>query len=184
VVVAAVPGFILLFTRIHRYYARTGRDLGLGRVPAPPRPGPVTVVVPVAGVSRLAQEAISHALSISGRVIAVTVVLENGGDAEGRAGQLQRLWASWDPGVPLRVLHTDYASVAEPIAAFVRELRRRDRGDVVVLIPVVQPDRLRYQLLHNHLDLVLSAALRTCPGVITARVLVPLHAGHAAGSSA
>jgi amino acid transporter len=184
VVVAAVPGFIVLFSRIHRYYAQAGDSLGLGQIPAPPKERPVTVVVPLAGVSRLAQEAVSHALSICKDVIAVTVVLESGEESAGGAAQLQRLWASWHPGVPLQVLPTDYASVAQPITAFVRELRRRRDGDVIVLIPVALPDRLRYELLHNHLDLVLSAALRTCPGVITARVLVPLHPGGAAGPPA
>jgi hypothetical protein len=42
------------------------------------------------------------------------------------------------PGVPLRVLHTEYA----------------------------HPDRLRYESLHNHFDLVLTAALRARPDVV------------------
>jgi hypothetical protein len=43
-----------------------------------------------------------------------------------------------------------------------------------VLIPMIIPPRLRYQLLHNHLDLVLSAGLRSRPDVIVARVSMPL----------
>ena len=56
--------------------------------------------------------------------------------------------------MPLRVLRTEYASVARPIAAFV--------------------DRLRYRFLHNHVDLVLTRALRYRPDVV-ARVPVRVH---------
>jgi len=44
-----------------------------------------------------------------------------------------------------------------------------------VLIPVVLPDRLRYSFLHNHLDLVLTSALRTRADVVVARVPMPMH---------
>jgi hypothetical protein len=52
------------------------------------------VVVPVAGVSRLAQRAISGALSISDNVIAVAVVTGDDSPAAGRDGELQEQWAS------------------------------------------------------------------------------------------
>jgi hypothetical protein len=46
---------------------------------------------------------------------------------------------------------------------------------VVVLTPVALPDRLRYEFLHNHFDLVLTAALRARPHVVSARIPIPLH---------
>ena len=45
---------------------------------------------------------------------------------------------------------------------------------IVVLIPVIRPDKLRYRLLHNQLDIVLTPALRSREDVIVARVSVPL----------
>jgi hypothetical protein len=62
----------------------------------------------------------------------------------------------------------------EPIISFIDELRAHDDRQIVVLIPVVIPDRMRYRLLHNQIDLVLSAALRTRPDVVVARVQLPL----------
>lgn len=88
---------------------------------------------------------------------------------------LQEEWALWSPGPPLEVLRTEYASVAGPILAFIDQLRERHTDQIVVLIPVTVPDRLRYRLLHNHLDLVLTAALRHRPDVVTARAPLPLH---------
>jgi hypothetical protein len=76
--------------------------------------------------------------------------------------------------VPLHVLNTEYASVAEPLVAFIDRLCQQHDKQIVVLIPVVPPDRLRYEFLHNHYDLVLSAALRGHPNVVCARVSIPL----------
>jgi hypothetical protein len=46
----------------------------------------------------------------------------------------------------------------------------------VVLIPVVVPEHLRYRILQNQIDLVLTAALRTRTDVVVARVRMPLRA--------
>jgi amino acid transporter len=175
VVVIAVPGFIFLFTRIHRYYRRVGLELGLGEIPGKPQARPTVVIVPVTGVSRLAQYVIGEALSISEHVIAVSVVLEDADGSTGRGRELEQQWAHWDPGVPLRVLNTEYASVAEPLVAFIDQHRGQHDKQIVVLIPVVFPDRLRYEFLHNHYDLVLTAALRDRPDVVCARIGMPLH---------
>jgi len=83
---------------------------------------------------------------------------------------LSKAWEDRDPGVPLRVLHTEYASVVEPIVAFVDDLRSQRDEQIVVLIPVTVPRRARYRLLHNQIDLVLSAALRSRDDVVVARV--------------
>jgi hypothetical protein len=98
------------------------------------------------------------------------VVHDDTGQDTGRAQELRRRWDTWDPGVPLRVLHTEYASVAGPVVAFVQSLQPQHHHRIVVLIPVAMPGKLRYRLLHNQLDLVLSRALRGRPDVIVARV--------------
>jgi len=174
VVVVAVPAFVLLFVRIHSYYRRAASDLGIGSAQEKPEARQSLVIVPVTAVSRLTVHAISEGLSLSREVVAVTVVLDDGGEGEARAQLLEQDWATWDPGVPLQVLHTDYASIVAPIVSFIDELRAHDDRQIVVLIPVVIPDRVRYRLLHNQIDLVLSAALRTRPDVVVARVRSPL----------
>ncbi len=133
------------------------------------------VFAPVAGVSQLAQRAISEALSISDKVIAVTVVSGDADPDTSRDRELQEQWNRWNPGPPLLVLHTEYASVAGPILAFLDQLREQRTEQIVVLIPVAVPDRLRGTFLHDHLDLVLTAALGDRHDIVTARVPVPLH---------
>jgi amino acid transporter len=174
VIVLAIPALIVLFTRIHRYYQRAARALGRGTIPGPPQVKPVIVVVPVTGVSRLTQHAISEALSISRHVIAVTVAAADPDERTAQAPALRSEWARWNPGVPLRVLDTQYASIAGPVVAFIDELRQDRDEQILVLIPVVRPDRLRHRLLHNHLDVVLTTALRTRTDLVVARVGMPL----------
>ena len=174
VVVLAVPTFIFLFLRVHAYYDTLGQELGLGQVP--PKPSArhaAVVVVPVTGVSRLTKRVLDEALSICHHVIAVSVVIDDD-TADDRVRRLEEQWAQWDPGVPLRVLKTEYASVVEPVVHFIAELRSDPSRQVVVLIPVVIPSRIRYRVLHNQLDLVLSAALRSYPDIVVARVALPL----------
>ncbi|HXQ89931.1 MAG TPA: APC family permease [Acidimicrobiales bacterium] len=172
VVVVAVPLFMFLFRRISHYYARVAATLGFGVVPARPQAKPTFVIVPITTVSRLAAHALSEALSIGDEVLAVTVVI--GDEHEEQAAACQREWAAWDPGVPLRVLRTQYASAVEPIVALIDEERATRQEQIVVLIPVVVPTRVRYRLLHNHIDAVLSAALRTRTDVVVARVPMAL----------
>ena len=161
VVVVAVPTFVFLFTRIHAYYKRAGIELGVGIVPERPLRKPTLVIVPVISVSRLTRHAICEALSLGQEAMAVSVAIDPGDDGQSAADALEQEWAQWDPGVPLRILHTEYSSVVGPIIALIDELRERNDKQIVVLIPVVIPNRLRYRILHNQIDHVLSAALRT-----------------------
>jgi amino acid transporter len=174
VVVVAVPVFILLFLRVHSYYERTAGNLGVGAIPERPHPRSTLVVVPIAALSRLASHALSEALSISPNVVAVHVVLEANEEGSDASADLEKRWDAWDPGVPLKILRTEFASVVDPICAFIDELRERHQEQILVLIPVSVPSHIRFQFLHNHLDLVLGSAPRRRRDVIVARVPMPL----------
>ena len=175
VVVIAIPAFIVLFLRIHAYYDRAAKELRFDEDPGRPEPKRTIVVVPVNRISRLTEHALSEAESLGQEVIAVTVVLEGGDEGAAYAQHFFDGWDRWNCGIPLRILHTEYASVVQPIVAFIDELRaERPDDQLVVLIPVVRPEKLRYRILHNQIDLVLSSALRGRDDVVVARVTVPL----------
>ncbi len=174
VVVVAIPTFIFLFTRIRAYYRRVAEALGLDKVPPKPTGKRTKVIVPVTTVSRLTRYALSEALSLSPDVTAVRVVLEEGDQGDEDARRMREEWSQWDPGVPLVVLRTEYASVVEPIVRYIDAVCAVASEQVVVLIPVIVPSKLRYSFLHNHLDVVLSNALRERPYVVSARVSMPL----------
>ena len=100
-----------------------------------------------------------------------------------RARTLEEDWVRWGPGVPLRVLRTEYASVVRPVVAFIDDLRQREEEQIMVLISMAVPEKTRYLFLHNHLDTVLERALRARTDVVIARVQVPLHVEHDEGRS-
>jgi amino acid transporter len=174
VVVIAVPLFIVLFQRVHLYYQRVGNILELGQIQPRPAGKRTQVIVPVTAVSRLTERALDEALSLGQEIVAVYVLLGGADDAEKEECELEREWTQWDPGVPLKVLRTEYSSVVEPLVAFIDGERQRHRDQIVVLIPVVVPDRLRYRILHNQIDLVLSQALKSRTDLVVARAKMAL----------
>ena len=74
---------------------------------------------------------------------------------ERRRRALEREWEAWDPGVPLRVLRTEYASVVEPMSPSSTRARPRATGDRRA--DPGGPRPARYRVLHNHVDRVLTA---------------------------
>lgn len=162
----AVPLLILGFHWVERYYRRVAKVIGLGELPAPPEPSRILVLVLVNNMSVLTTEVVSDALSLGHEVRALTVGFT---DQEGPVRELKRQWDSWAPDVPLVVLRSQYLSVSRPILRYLATKEVKSWPRVLVLIPVVRPRRWAQRLLHNQLDLVLSAALRRDPKVVVAR---------------
>ena len=185
VVVVVVAGLLVLFRRIQRYYRRVAVRIGLDTVPPAPHARPSKVIVPITNVSLLSATALSEAMSLSHDVLAVTVVLvgEGGPDQEDDpADAVRRGWARWNPGVPLKVLRTEYASVVEPIVELIDHERAEHDAQIVVLIPYAVPHRLWHRILHNHLDFVLSNALRSRTDLVVARVPIAIDGADAPGA--
>jgi amino acid transporter len=174
IVVITVPLFVLLFLRIRAYYRRAALELGIGSLPEKPAAKQTLVIVPVSNISELTRFAISEALSLSSDVIAISVATGQADGEPGYSEELQREWSQWNPGPPLEMLHTEFSSIVDPIVAFIDQERAKGDQQIVVLIPIVIPGHWRYRLLHNQIDLVLSAALRKRADVVVARVQMPL----------
>jgi len=174
IVVITVPLFVLLFLRIRAYYRRAAVELGVGSLPQKPVAKQTLVIVPVSNISELTRFAVSEALSLSTDVIAVSVATEPADGEPSYSEELQREWSQWNPGPPLEILHTQFASIVDPIVAFIDQERAKGDRQIVVLIPIVVPNLWRYRLLHNQIDLVLSATLRKRADVVVARVKMPL----------
>ncbi|MWK37691.1 amino acid permease [Actinomadura sp. J1-007] len=153
-ILVALPATVLLMEWVHRSYGRIGERLGLGRVPAPPRPRRSLVVVPVGEVSSLTRQALSAALSLGDRVVAVRVV-DPGDEAEGDG--FVEAWERWAPGVELALVGGGRRGLAGPIVEYVRGVRERH---VFVLIPEVEPEHVWQRVLQNQRGAVLAHALR------------------------
>lgn len=169
--VILVPGLVLLFDRIERYYQRAGEQLGLGRIPPKPVPGVDTqamVVVPIVAVSCVAERAVQAAMRLGGEVVPVTVEVDP--DSTQR---LRKQWQEWNPGVELKVLPSPHRSLVAPTVSFVRTQIEKGR-DVTVLLAQVEPRRWRHRLLYNQRGPILAAALRARTDAIIATLAVRL----------
>ncbi|MFB4309409.1 APC family permease [Actinomadura sp. GTD37] len=157
VVVVAVPLLMALFARIRGYYDRVGRELGFGRVPAErPRRAPAAwrVVVPVDDLGAMTSQALSTALSLGGDVAAVAVSAD-----EEHARALRERWDRWDPGVRLTILPSPHDARVRPVVEYIGRAAR-DRGPLLVLIPVIESSRPRYRFLYDQRSLLLAEAVR------------------------
>ncbi len=175
VVVIAVAALYLLFLRSTSTTSGPARSSNWDRSSPDRRAKRTEVIVPVACVSRGSHAAchLDEALSLGQEVIAVYVLLGSDDEVDQEECTRER-WTQWDPGVPLKVLRTEYASVVEPLVAFIDGNARRHQDQIVVLIPVVVPDRFRYRILHNQIDLVLSQALKSRTDLVVARAKMSL----------
>ena len=170
IVVVAVPLLMLLFSRIHAYYAYCATELELGLIPPAPIAQSTLVIVPIGGVSKLTYEALTVAKSLGDEVVAVTV--QYGDDP---VGTIRADWLRWAPGVPLVVLPSPQRNLAAPIVDYVNgETAGRSRR-VAVLIPEVEPRRRRHQLLQNQRGVLLAAVLRSRTDAVICTMPFRLH---------
>jgi amino acid transporter len=174
IVVVAVPTFMFLFMRIHAYYAHVAAAIGIGEIPKAPVGKKTVVIVPIVNVSELTRFALGEALSLSHDVVAISVVLEEGDEDHQHCTSLELDWRRWNPGPELQILHTEYTSVVTPISDFIDRERSKHHQQIVVLIPVLAPGKLRHRILHNQLDLVLNSELRRRTDIVVARVQMPI----------
>ncbi|MFF5175919.1 APC family permease [Micromonospora sp. NPDC000089] len=174
-IVIALPLLVLGFERVHRAYRRFGATLGLGRIPAPPRPGPSVVVVPVGGVSELTRRALDAALSLGDEVTAVHVTYAD--DPGPAATRFRDAWEAWHPDVPLTVVASTDRDLGRPL---VDHLRERYAGrHVFVIIPEVEPARRWERLLRNNRGVVLERAVRRHSDAVVCRMRFPVPAARA-----
>jgi amino acid transporter len=163
-IVATMPLLVLLMSRINRAYDRIGKRLEIGRTPAPPRPRRALVIVPIGGVNRLAKEAISAALSLGDRVVALRVTHP---DEPEETRQFIEAWERWAPDVNLALVNDGHRRLVKPIVEYVRGL---DEPHVFVLIPEVEPTHIWQRILQNQRGAVLAHALRRDTDVVVCRL--------------
>jgi amino acid transporter len=170
IVVVIIPLLMLLFSRIHGYYAYCAVELEFGQIPPAPVAQPTLVIVPVGSVSRLAYEALSAAKSLGDDVVAVSV--QYGDDS---VGALRADWLRWNPGVPLVVLPSPQRNLASPIVDYVNGEASDASRRIVVLIPEVEPRRRRHQVLQNQRGVLLAAVLRSRTDAVICTMPFRLH---------
>jgi amino acid transporter len=163
-IAVALPLIVTAMQWVNRSYTRIGRSLELGKTPVPPRPRRSLVVVPVRAVNRLAREALTAALSLGDRVVAVNITPS---DDEEERRRFADDWERWDPGVELVQLTDDRRRLDQPLIDY---LGRVPEPHVFVLIAEVEPEHVWQRLLQNQRGAVLARSLRRRTDVVVCRM--------------
>lgn len=168
-----IPAMIYVFKRINRHYQDMREQLSLPpeSIKAPtPMAGKNTVVVPVAGVTRVVENTIAYARSISDHVVAMHISTN---EADG--DKVRRKWQEWNPGVDLIVVNSPYRAVLNPLIDYIGELERQaGPGDfITVLIPEFETKKWWHRLLHNQTGWILRTVLILHKNIVV--TVVPYH---------
>ncbi|MEV6151901.1 APC family permease [Nonomuraea sp. NPDC052129] len=163
-IVVALPLMVAGMEWVNRSYARIGARLELGKTPAPPRPHRSLVVVPVHAVTRLTRDALSAALSLGDRVVAVNITHP---EDERQARAFAEDWDRWDPGVELVQLFDAHRRLDQPLLGYLAQV---PEPHVFVLIAEVEPEHAWQRMLQNQRGAVLARALRRRTDAVVCRM--------------
>jgi amino acid transporter len=149
---------------VNRSYARIGARLELGRTPDLPRPRRSLVVVPVHAVNRLTRDALSAALSLGDRVVAVHI---DHPDEARQARVFADDWARWAPDVELVQLSDAHRRLDVPLIGYLGQV---PEPHVFVLIAEIEPEHAWQRMLQNQRGAVLARALRRRTDAVVCRM--------------
>ncbi len=163
-IVVAVPFIAWAMSAVNRAYGRIGERLEIDRTPGRPRPRRSLVIVPIGAVNRLTKEAISAALSLGDRVVALRVTHP---DEPEETREFIRAWERWAPDVNLALVDDGRRRLVEPIVGYVRGV---GEPHVFVLIPEVEPVHVWQRVLQNQRGALLAHALRRDTDAVVCRL--------------
>ncbi|MWC27993.1 APC family permease [Paenibacillus sp. MMS18-CY102] len=165
-----LPIVMYLFYSIYRHYMNTAEQLRINPQEERPVLKGSTIVVPVAGITRVVNNSLSYAKSLTDNVVAVYV----GFDDE-EIERMEKKWEEWNPGVRLIVLRSSYRSIIRPIVRFIEtvEWRASETDHITVLIPQFITKHWWHYILHNQSGLMLRAYLINQKNVVI--TTVPYH---------
>ncbi|MFC5701537.1 APC family permease [Cohnella faecalis] len=165
-----LPIVIFGFFRIQRHYMNIADQLRIDIDEEKPHIKGSTIVIPVAGITRVVLHSISYAKSLTDNVAAVYV-----GFDEEEIRRMEEKWEQWNPGVRLIVLRSRYRSVMRPLIKFIDtvEWKTAETDHITILIPQFITKHWWQNLLHNQTSLLIRAYLYNQKDIVIATV--PFH---------
>ncbi len=171
IVVILIPLLVLMFMAIHRHYERVERTR-TAVIPLHPRDIHHRMIVPIAGMDRVAVQSLAYARSLTRHVTAVHVAI----DAHD-ADVVREAWARWQKNLSedeeshLIVIKSPYRSLSRPLLAYIDTVHELFPDDTLtVILPEFVVARWWEQILHNQTSLRLKAALLFRPGIVVTSV--------------
>jgi amino acid transporter len=165
-----LPLVMFIFYQIHRHYINIADQLRIDIDKDKPCIKGSTIVVPVAGVTRVVMNSLSYAKSLTDNVVAVYVGFDDA-DIE----RMEKKWEEWNPGVRLITLRSSFRSIIRPLMKFIDtvEWKTSETDHITVLIPQFIPRHWWQNILHNQSSLLLRAYLFNKKDIVI--TTVPYH---------
>jgi len=167
VVVILIPILVSIFYAIHRHYQHLADNLTLSDYIPSPQIKSRRVIMPISGVHKGTLEALRYARSLSRRITAVYVAID-----ETRTHQIQQRWQKWAGNVPLVVIDSPYREFMHPLVNYIETIaaQKEPHENIMVVVPEFIPSRWWHNLLHMQNASMLRWALRFVPGVVVVDV--------------
>ncbi|WP_141604423.1 APC family permease [Terrilactibacillus laevilacticus] len=165
-----IPIVVFIFHKIHQHYLAVADQLRIDFA-QPIRDIKATdnvIVVPIAGITKVVEQSLDYAKSLSDNVIAVYV-----GQSPEQIEKMEREWKEWDPGVRLVTLHSLYRSIVTPLSKFIDTVKWKadqNGATVTVVIPQFYTKKWWQRLLHNQSGVLIRAALVRHANIVLATV--------------
>jgi amino acid transporter len=165
-----IPIAIFIFYKIQQHYVaveeqlRTNLSLELMDIPSADN----VVIVPIAGITKVVEQSLVYAKSLSNNVIAVYV-----GSSPESIDALEKDWSNWKTGVKLVTLQSPYRSVLTPLSQFIDTVKAKsDQSNtpVTVIMPQFITKKWWHSILHNQSSFLIMANLLRKKNIIIAIV--------------
>jgi amino acid transporter len=170
VVFIFLPIVMYFFLNIHSHYRNIANELRIDINKDKPVIKGSTIVIPVAGITRVVLNTISYAKSLTDNAVAVYV-----GFDDDEIQKMETKWEEWNPGVRLIVLKSGYRSILKPLIRFIDtvEWKTAETDHITVLIPQFITKHWWQNLLHNQSSLLIRAYLFSRKDIVI--TTVPFH---------
>lgn len=167
IVVLLIPLLVLIFLAIHKHYTHV-ESKRTTTLPAKPAQLKHLFIVPIAGLDGVSVQSLAYARSISKKVIAVHVAIDEGDEHKIRAE-----WERWvaqiapEEKLELVIIESPYRSLNGPLLAYIDTIHELYPDvTLTVLLPEFVVNHWWEHLLHNQTALQLKAALLFRPGIV------------------
>lgn len=130
------------------------------------------IIIPVAGITRVVENSLNYAKSLSPKnIIAVYVAFDREDEKK-----FEEKWEKWQTGIRLVTLLSLHRSLVLPLTKFIDTIERKANESnylVTVLIPEFIPKKGWHNILHNQSSLLIRAFLLYRRNVVI--TTVPYH---------
>ncbi|MTT33231.1 amino acid permease [Terrilactibacillus sp. BCM23-1] len=165
-----IPIVVFIFHKIHQHYLAVADQLRIdfAQKIRDIKATDNVIVVPIAGITKVVEQSLVYAKSLSDNVIAVYV-----GQSQEQIEKMEREWKEWDPGVRLVTLHSLYRSIVTPLSKFIDTVKwkaDKNGATVTVVIPQFYTKKWWQRLLHNQSGVMIRAVLVRHANIVLATV--------------